>query len=65
MNWFREECLKQSNARENLQVQHDKLKQQFESAEEEKDFLYEQFTKQKRQNRIMKVALSKTQENCN
>jgi len=64
LEWFRGECLRQSSMRDSYQAKAEKWEQLYKNVEDEKNFIQAQYTKQKRQNKILKLALGKTQENC-
>eukprot|EP00347_Sterkiella_histriomuscorum_P001031 403373603 len=64
LEWFRSEALNLSKLYKHHTREAESLRQKNETLEEEKQFLMMQITKQKRQSKLLKMALGKTQDNC-
>ncbi|CDW80248.1 UNKNOWN [Stylonychia lemnae] len=64
LEWFRSEALSLSKLNKQCTREAESLRQKNEGLEEEKQFLMIQITKQKRQSKLLKMALGKTQDNC-
>lgn len=72
LHWFRQEALKLGTTCESqkkeIGIEHtlnvDKWKAKSESLEEDRNFLEQQIKAAKRQNKLLKVALGKSQDQC-